>query len=108
MEMYVSCTQTLFEANLQTPEILWNRMIIAPNLGTFGLIRPKVAFCFFSCSHGGRGTYFGDFFSCPHGGRGRYFGVFFDFGSYKARMKRRGHGCSAEGTRDGRTTSQRV
>ncbi len=33
---------------------------------------------------------------------------FFDFGSYRARMQRRGHGCSAEGTRDGRTTSQRI
>ena len=31
---------------------------------------------------------------------------FFDFGSYRARMQRRGHGCSAEGTRDARTTSQ--
>ena len=34
--------------------------------------------------------------------------VFFYFGSYRARMQRRGHGCSAEGTRDGRTTSQRI
>ena len=33
---------------------------------------------------------------------------FFDFGSYRARMQRRGHGCSAEGTRDGHTTSQRI
>ena len=31
---------------------------------------------------------------------------FLIFGSYRARMQRRGHGCSAEGTRDGRTTSQ--
>ena len=28
---------------------------------------------------------------------------FFDFGSYRARMQRRGHGCSAEGTWAGRT-----
>ena len=40
----------------------------------------------------------------------RIFGFcfFFDFESYRARMQRRGHGCSAEGTRDGRTTSQRI
>ena len=34
--------------------------------------------------------------------------ICFDFGSYRARMQRRGHGCSAEGTRDGRTTSQPI
>ena len=31
------------------------------------------------------------------------FRYFFDFGSYRARMQRRGHGCSAKGTWAGRT-----
>ena len=58
------------------PDILSNRIISEPNLGTFGLIPRKVSFSF-SCPHGGRGKYFGTFFSCPHGGRGKYFGSFF-------------------------------
>ena len=41
------------------PEILSNRIISEPNLGTFGLIRRKVAFFFVSCPHGGRGEHFG-------------------------------------------------
>ena len=40
------------------PDILSNRIISEPNLGTFGLILRKVAF-FFSCPHSGRGEHFG-------------------------------------------------
>ena len=82
-QTYVNVRNHFLRPIYKRPEILLNRIITAPNLGTIGLIRRKVAVflavrtvvgeniseVFFSCTHGGRGKYFGGFFSCPHGGQ---------------------------------------